>query len=163
MNSNSTFSGRVASLHLHPEKAGDPFSPVSAIRVVASKGIEGNPRYFGRISQNGQPGKRQVTLIERGQIEEHARALGCPAFLPGIVRSNIETEGLNLIDLIGQNIRIGSAVLYFYEARVPCAKMDMICNGLRDLMQNSKQGVLAQVISSGSIAVGDSIVPCFPR
>jgi MOSC domain-containing protein YiiM len=125
--------------------------------VVADKGIEGNPRYFGRVSRNGKPSKRQVTLIERAWIEEHSRKLGVESFPPGAVRSNIETEGINLIELIGKNVRIGSAVLYFYEPRLPCSKMDAICTGLRALMENGKQGVLAHVVSSGAIAVGDSI------
>jgi MOSC domain-containing protein YiiM len=156
----SNVSGRVASLHRHPARPGDPFSEVSSIRVVTAKGIEGNPRYFGRISQNGTPGRRQVTLIERSQIIEHADKLGLKVISPGAVRSNIETDGINLIDLIGQKVQIGSAILFFYEPRLPCAKMDAICNGLRKLMENNKQGVLAQVIASGTIAVGDRITLC---
>ena len=157
MHRNSNVSGRVASLHLHPAKPGAPFSEVSSIHVVADKGIEGNPRYFGRISQNGTPGRRQVTLIERSQIMEHADKLGLKVISPGTVRSNIETDGINLIELIGQKVQIGSAILFFYEARLPCAKMDAICTGLRKLMENNKQGVLAQVIATGTIAVGDRI------
>jgi MOSC domain-containing protein YiiM len=153
----SNLTGYVASLHLHPAKPGAPLSSVPAIHLVENKGIEGNPRYFGRVSQNGKPSRRQVTLIERAQIADHSRKLGIEPLSPGVVRSNIETEGINLIELIGQNVRIGSAVLYFYEPRLPCSKMDAICAGLRALMENGKQGVLARVVSSGSITVGDSI------
>jgi len=35
--------------------------------------------------------------------------------------------------------------------------MDAICQGLRDLMENDRQGVLAQVVKSGTIRVGDPI------
>jgi MOSC domain-containing protein YiiM len=35
--------------------------------------------------------------------------------------------------------------------------MDAICQGLRELMMNNRQGVLAQVIRSGKIQVGDRI------
>jgi MOSC domain-containing protein YiiM len=154
---NSNLTGYVASLHLHPAKPGAPFTSVPAIHVIENKGIEGNPRYFGRVSQNGKPSRRQVTLIERAQIEDHSGKLGIEPLSPGVVRSNIETEGINLIELIGQHVRIGSAVLYFYEPRLPCAKMDAICMGLRALMENGRQGVLAQVVSGGSITVGDSI------
>ena len=41
--------------------------------------------------------------------------------------------------------------------RDPCEKMDAICRGLRDLMMENRQGVLAQVIRSGRIKIGDSI------
>ena len=154
------FAGRVASLHLHPEKAGDPLRTVEQIEVVAQKGILGNPRKFGVISRaTGQPSKRQVTLSEREQIAEHAVALGLQTIPPGAVRSNIETLGINLIELIGREIQLGEAILLFYEARTPCEKMDRICAGLRALMENDKQGVLAQVIRSGTIRVGDAVRP----
>jgi MOSC domain-containing protein YiiM len=76
---------------------------------------------------------------------------------PGAVRANIETTGASLISLLGQHIQIGEAILHFYEARKPCEKMNAICAGLRSLMELNNQGVLAQVIRSGRIRVGDGI------
>jgi len=149
--------GRVASLHLHPESPGGPFRTVEAIHVVEAKGIEGNPRYFGRKNREGQPGKRQVTLIEREQIAGHAAALNRDAIAPGLVRSNIETTGIDLIALIGKQVEIGEAILSFYAPRDPCEKMDAVCQGLRERMLGNRQGVLAQVIKSGAIRVGDAI------
>jgi MOSC domain-containing protein YiiM len=73
------------------------------------------------------------------------------------VRSNIETSGIDLISLIGREIEIGDALLLVYAPRDPCAKMDAICQGLRGLMMNNRQGVLAQVVRSGKIRVGDQI------
>ena len=154
----ATILGRVASLHLHPATPGADFTDVTEMQLVAQKGIEGNPRYFAKRNLAGQPSRRQVTLIERGVIAEHAARLALASIPPGKVRSNIETEGINLVPLIGQTIRIGSAVLYLYDRRTPCAKMDAICPGLRKQMENGQQGVLAQVIESGRIAVGDPIV-----
>ncbi len=150
--------GRVASLHLHPEKSGGGMTTVDVIEVVVQKGIEGNGRYFGRINaKTGQPGKRQVSLMEREQIAEHAAALDLSGIPPGVVRSNIETSGIDLISLLGRQVQVGNALLIFYEARTPCEKMDRICQGLRALMEDRKQGVLAQVVRGGSIRVGDAI------
>src|SRR5437867_1909941 len=144
--------GRVASLHLHPAMPGLPLQAVESIEVLEGKGILDEPRYFGRINRGtGQPSQRQITLIEREQIAEHAAALGWQAIPPGAVRSNIETEGINLIELIGRQIEIGDAALFLYAARDPCAKMDAICQGLRQLMLNHRQGVLAEVMRSGKI------------
>src|SRR5438477_60277 len=157
--SSDAVGGRVASLHLHSAKPGEPLQQVDVIEVVADKGILGEPRYFGRTSsRTGKPSRRQVSLIEREQIAEHAAALGLQAIPPGAVRSNIETLGIDLISLIGRKIEIGEAVLLLYAPRDPCAKMDAICQGLRELMLDNRQGVLAQVVRSGKIAVGDSIV-----
>jgi len=151
--------GRVASLHLHPPEPGAALQTVEAIEVIEAKGIFGEPRYFGRKSRyKGQPSRRQVTLIEREQIAEHAATLGLESIPPGAVRSNIETLGINLISLIGHEIEIGEAILFLYAPRDPCAKMDAVCQGLRELMLDNRQGVLAQVIRSGKIRVGDSIL-----
>jgi hypothetical protein len=153
-------SGRVASLHLHPSQPGDPLIAANSIEVVAEKGIAGEPRYFDRVSQTtGRPSHRQISMIEREQIAEHATALGLQTIAPGAVRSNIETRGVSLISLIGREIAIGDAILLLYEARTPCAKMDALCAGLRPLMEKSKQGVLAQVVKSGRIRVNDPIRP----
>lgn len=150
--------GTVASLHLHPAEPGQPLAAANAIDVVAHKGIAGEPRYFDRASRNaGKSSRRQVTLIEREQIAEHAAVLGLQSISPGAVRSNIETLGINLVALIGKQIQVGGAILYVYEARTPCAKMDAICSGLRSLMENSRQGVLAEVLKSGCIQINDPI------
>ena len=150
--------GRVASLHLHPAKPGEPFQQVDAIEVVADKGILGEPRYFGRIrSSTGKPTRRQVSLIEREQIAEHAAALGLESVPPGAVRANIETLGISLVELAGQPIEIGDAILLLCDPRTPCERMDEVCVGLRALMKNNCQGALAQVVKSGRIGVNDSI------
>ena len=149
---------RVASLHLHPVEPGTPLQAVQSIEVVPSKGILGEPRYFGRLSKSGDgPNPREITLIEREQIAQHAAALGLQTIQPGAVRSNIETLGIDLIGLIGSEIQIGSAVLSIYGHRDPCAKMDAICQGLRERMKDKRQGVLAQIVRSGTIKVGDAI------
>lgn len=151
-------SGHVLSLYLHPDKPGDPMRAVESFEVVVEKGIAGNGRYFGRISRgSGQPSKRQLSLMEREQIDEHAATLGLPSIPAGAVRANIETSGIDLITLIERDVQVGSAILFFYEPRTPCEKMDRICQGLRTLMQDRQQGVLAQVIQPGTIRVGDLI------
>ena len=128
---------------------------VDSLEVLAEKGIEGNGG--GRLFDRGS--KRQVTLIEREQLSEHADALGHPGFAPGDVRSNIETEGIDLIALEGRQVRVGGATLLLYAPRTPCWKMDELAPGLRNRMENGRQGMLAQVITSGMIRTGDPIEP----
>jgi MOSC domain-containing protein YiiM len=149
--------GRVASLHLHPADPGQPLANVQSIQVVAGKGILGEPRYFGRVNANGKPGRRQVSLIEREQVAGHAATLGLESIPPGAARANIETLGVPLVPLVGRRIEIGDAVLFLSEPRTPCSKMDAVCPGLRFLMENNHQGVIAQVLKSGCIRVNDPI------
>jgi MOSC domain-containing protein YiiM len=154
----SVTSGRVASLHLHPAEPGASLRTVDSFEVVTNKGIRGNDRYFGRVRRStGQPSRRQVSLIAREQIGEHAAALGLATIPPGAVRANIETTGIDLAALLNQEIALGEAVLRVCEARTPCHRMDAICQGLRQLMENGCQGVLAEVLQSGQIHVGDEI------
>ena len=101
--------------------------------------------------------RRQVTLIEREQIGAHATTLGVTRFAAGKVRSNIETTGISLVALLGQRVQVGESVLEFYAPRTPCQQMDALCQGLRELMEDSRQGVLAQVVRPGVIRVGDTI------
>jgi MOSC domain len=155
--------GRVVSLHLHPTEPGAPLQTLPAIEAIAGKGILNEPRYFERISRRtGQPSRRQVSLIEREQIAAHTAALRLEGIPPGAVRANVETEGIELAACLGCRVQIGEAVLLIYEARLPCEKMDAVCRGLRELMQHNRQGVLAEVLSSGTIRVGDPIAVCFP-
>lgn len=150
--------GRVASLHLHPAEAGAELKAVPQIEMVAEKGIVDDSRYFGRLSrETGRPSRRQVSLIEREQIEQHAAALKLSGISPGAVRSNIETNGISLVSLVGKEVRIGSAVLFVHSVRDPCAKMDAICQGLKNLMLDGKQGVMAEVRKSGTVRVGDPV------
>ena len=150
--------GRIASLHLHAQEPGTAMQAAEQIEVIQAKGILGEPRYFGKKSRDtGQPSKRQITLMEREQIAQHAATLGLESIPAGAVRSNIETTGIDLVSLIGKEVEIGEAILLLYGARDPCEQMDAICQGLRELMMNNRQGVLAQVLRSGKIRVGDRI------
>ncbi len=144
--------GSVPSLHVHPPIAGEPLIPLETINVVAGQGIVESKRYFGRKS------RRHVTLIEREQLAEHAGALGLDQITPGAVRANIETTGIDLRNFVKRRVRVGEAVLEIYGVRTPCQKMDAICHGLRARIEHGKQGVLAMVIQSGAIHVGDKTV-----
>lgn len=126
------------------------------IEVVAGKGIFGEPRYFERKKRSGEPSRRHVTLIEREIVDQHAKALSAE-LPPGRVKSNIETTGVDLIALIGKNVQIGTAVLNFYEPRLPCDQMDRIIPGLRLLMCDKRQGVIAEIVKSGHIKIGDEL------
>ncbi len=145
--------GTVASLHRHGPKSGGPTVAADFLELVADQGVAGDPRYFARDS------RRQVTLIAREQIAAHADAFGLAEISPGVVLANVETRGIDLQSLLGWEVRVGAAVLYFYAPRTPCAKMDAICAGLRERMGDARQGVLAQVVTSGRVALGDAVTP----
>jgi len=149
--------GTVASLHLHPSIGGEPLQSVNEMFAEAGKGIVGDARVYGRKDRTGEPSRRQISLIAREQIAQHAAALGLAEIAPGAVRSNIETSGIDLMSLAGQQVNVGGAVLLFYEPRTPCWKMDLIAPCLQNMMALGRQGMMAQIIASGRIRVGDEI------
>jgi MOSC domain-containing protein YiiM len=150
--------GHVASLHVHPTEPGAPLSKVESVEMVADRGIVGDTRYFSRISSStGKHSRRQVSLIECEQIAGHAATLGLETIAPGTVRANIETSGIDLVKLVGRQVMVGEAVLHFYEARKPCPKMDAAASGLRQMMENGRQGVMAQVVRGGRVSIGDPV------
>jgi hypothetical protein len=148
--------GRVASLHLHPPKAGGRMTDTAEIEVVAGKGIESEPRYFERTNRFGKQSRRHMTLIEREIVSAHGETLKA-TIPPGLVKSNVETTGVDLISLIGKKVQIGDAILFFYEPRLPCDQMDRIIPGMRLLMCDKRQGVIAEVVQSGRIKIGDEL------
>ena len=150
--------GLVASLHLHPAKGGEPLRSAEVVHLVAGKGIEEDTRYFARASRStGQPSRRQLSVMERELISEHAAVLGLMSIAPGVVRSNIETSGIDLQALVGRQVEIGTALVHFYEPRLPCHQMDAIAPGLCELMKHGRQGVMAEVIRDGVVRVGDAV------
>ena len=155
--------GTVESLHLHPKISGEPLQGVSEVYAEAGQGLMGDARVFGRKSRTGEPSLRQVSLIAREEIARHASALGLAGIPPGVVRSNIETTGIDLVSFIGREMKAGQAVLLFYEARTPCKQMERIAPGLQARMAQGRQGVLAQVIRSGWIRTGEAIRPAIQR
>src|SRR4051812_9926351 len=90
--------GTVASLHLHPPRSGELLVCVESVELVKGKGVLEDTRFFGRT-------RRQVTLIEREQLAEHAEALGIGEIPRGAARANVETAGMDLQRFIGRRLR----------------------------------------------------------
>ena len=169
----------VASLHLHPLNKGGPIKggPMTnekTITLVENQGIVGDHRHFGRLTSKDDPSPRQVSIIDRSQLRDHAMMASDPDCLgPGRVRSNIETitnfekngsinekdEILTYIEYIGRQLQIGkTAIVEVTLARKPCWQMDIISQGLKRLMSGDRQGILCKVITSGDVQIGDPIV-----
>jgi MOSC domain-containing protein YiiM len=77
--------------------------------------------------------------------------------LPCAVRENITTRGIRLTGLdIGTRLRLGETMLEITGDCTPCSFMDTLRRGLQDQIAGER-GLLARVITSGGIRVGDSI------
>lgn len=95
---------------------------------------------------------RQILLLERETLDE----LG---LRPGVVKENITTGGIRLMDLsFGTRLRLGGeVVLEITKPCTPCHRMEEIRPGLLQEL-SGKRGMLARVVSGGRVRRGDRIM-----
>ncbi|HEU0022802.1 MAG TPA: MOSC domain-containing protein [Dehalococcoidia bacterium] len=134
--------GNITALHLARVK-GTPSDPVPSARALSGQGLVGD-----RSCRADNP--RQVLVMDQETLDKFGLA-------PGVVKENITTRGLNLIDArAGQVMFIGDEVtLEFVGECIACRKMNDIRPGLLDQIQG-RRGMLAMVINGGDIKVGDT-------
>ena len=103
-------------------------------------------------------GARQVTLIQAEHLNTIASHLGHARVLPGDLRRNVVTQGINLLALKDKRFRIGTAVLQTTGDCHPCSRMEEILgiggyNAVRGL-----GGITARIVENGAVKVGDDIL-----
>jgi MOSC domain-containing protein YiiM len=121
---------------------------VGTAELVTDKGIVGNVDRSRR---------RQVTILEREVWERVMAELGGTA-APGARRANLLVSGVALAHTRGRMLRIGDTMLAIGGEVTPCERMEALLPGLRAaLSPDWGGGAFAQVLSGGSIRVGDSV------
>ena len=148
--------GTVISIHIAPTGAA-PMKSVTNAKAVAGRGLEGD-RYYTKLgTYSNQAGSgRDVTLIEIEAINGLKRDYEVHLD-SGQPRRNIVTLGVALNHLVEQEFRIGYVVLRGTRLCEPCAHMEKLTvkGAMRGLVHRG--GLRAEIISGGSIRVGDTI------
>ncbi|MDE2434976.1 MAG: MOSC domain-containing protein [Sphingomonadales bacterium] len=146
--------------------------PRSAITLIAGTGIEGDA-HAGRLVQHlSRQAKepqainlRQVHLIHAELFDELAEQ----GFAVGVgqLGENVTTRGIDLLGLSGgTRLRLGGdALIEITGLRNPCRQIDGLAKGLMaatlavgdDGELIRKAGVMAVVITGGTVRVGDAI------
>ncbi len=132
-----------------------PMEVIDRATITLDGGIEGDHR--GRVKPGGR-GRRQVTLMERGDWQAALADLG--ADIPWQERrANLLVDGLDLPQLVGARLRIGADVVVEISFECdPCHRMDAVAPGLRAaLTPDWRGGVCTRVVTGGAIALGDLI------
>jgi hypothetical protein len=116
---------------------------LTTARVIENAGLEG--------CAHARPnGKRQVLLVD-------VETLRKMDLVPGIIRENITTEGLDVNGLaMGQKVRVGEVELVVSAVCEPCEQIEALRTGLLDAMVGQR-GMLCRVVSGGMVASGDEI------
>ena len=139
--------GTVLALALRPEKGG-AMALAESISLTPENGV---------IGDHGTSQRRQVTLLDEenwiAACEEIATRLPWTAR-----RANILVQGLDLPKLVGQRVRVGTALVEVIGEVDPCYVMDAAQNGLKDALKPDwRGGVYARVIESGIVDSDDKI------
>jgi MOSC domain-containing protein YiiM len=112
------------------------------LRAIAGQGMEG--------CAHANPPRREVLFASLEHLES-------VAVEPGAIRENLTVEGADVQTWpMGQRLRVGEALFEITMVCDPCQRMDDLRQGLRAELDD-KRGMLARVVESGEVAVGDEI------
>ena len=98
-----------------------------------------------------------LTLIQQETIDNLLEVF--PAYRAEDARRNIVTRGIALNHLVGWRFRVGEVECIGQRLCEPCAHLDRVAvkGALRHLVHRG--GLRADVVTSGSITVGDVVEP----
>ncbi len=146
--------GVLAGIARHGRPKG-PMETVEQVEVTLEGGIHGD---FRGVIKPGGKGRRQVTLLERGDWDAALAEVGHS--IPWYERrSNLLVDGLDLPKIPGTKLRIGAdVVLAITRETDPCERMEALAPGLKAaLLPDWRGGACSRVLAGGMIRVGDSI------
>lgn len=149
--------GIVVSLHVAPSAAA-PIQSVGSVAAFAGRGVEGD-RYFNQLgTYSNHPGTgRHVTLIESEALDALLREYKI-ALEPSMARRNVVTRRIALNHLVGKQFNIGAVILRGTRLCEPCAHLEKLSQpgAMRGLIHRG--GLRAEIVTGGTIRVGDEIL-----
>ena len=142
------------------EKASSPMILKKKVEVFKNKGIKGD-RYFsetGTWSAKDKP-HQQITLIESENIDYINSYLKNKLNYQDF-RRNIITKNIQLNNLVGKRIIVGSVKLEVIKLRHPCLYLAKLLGHDIDLVKllRLKGGIACKVIKTGVIKIDDKII-----
>jgi len=136
--------------------AGVPTHAVDQACAVPGVGLEGD-RYALGVGTFSKPlPDRELTLIEAEAIEALKHEYHF-ALAPGEARRNVVTRGVALNHLVGKEFKIGEVKIRGIRLCEPCDYLQRLTG--RDVIRGltHRGGLRAQILTRGTIHVGDPI------
>ena len=153
------WAGQIAFIQIAP-MATEKLVSVREVQAVAGEGLVGD-RYIKKAGtfSNKPGGGRQITLIELESVEALKRDLKIE-LEPTQTRRNIVTRDVPLNHLVGRQFRLGhEVVLQGVRLCEPCEHLESLTlRGVREGLLH-RGGLRADIITGGTIRVGDPITP----
>lgn len=130
---------------------GEPMQEVQECNVIAGRGID---------TENRIPGTREVTFLSNESWVDTCEEVGADLSWTNR-RANFLVEGVDLDATIGCTLAIGDVRIRIHGETKPCGLMDRQHEGLRRALAPAcRGGVHGEVITGGTIRVGDAISVC---
>ncbi len=142
-------------IHLAETRGGD-LRPVSDVRAVVGRGLEGDRYYRNGEGTPQGTADQEITLVESEALEAMKRDHGVD--ISGAQsRRNLLTRGVALNHLVGRTFRAGEATLRGLGLCEPCGHLQKLTKPgvLKGLVHRG--GLRAEVVAGGRIRTGDPI------
>ena len=145
------FEGKVISINITPLAEG-PMQSTDEVRAVPGRGLEGD-RYFDHPDKLP---KLELTLVEAEAIEAFRSDFKIDFGLDA-TRRNVVTRGVPLNHLVGKEFWIGEVKARGLQLCEPCATLQRLSHPkvLPGLIHRG--GLRAQILTEGTIRVGEAI------
>jgi MOSC domain-containing protein YiiM len=137
-----------------------PMELLEVVGVTVEGGLHGDFR--GAVKPGGR-GKRQVTMMER--IDWETAMAELDHSIPWQERrANLLLDGIDIPQVAGTRLRIGTAEFEITVECDPCSRMETIAPGLKAaLTPDWRGGACTRVRVAGRIAVGDRVAVIAPE
>ena len=134
------------------EKNNQKIQEAQTVKVIANQGIVGD-RHFKEFNDPFN----QLSIIESENIDYYNIKYGLN--IPYVdFRRNIITKGIQLNDLVGKKLKIGSVEVEGMDLCRPCRHLNESLNQHNVLKEFLRKGGLrCQILTSSSINIGDKI------
>ncbi|WP_371223949.1 MOSC domain-containing protein [Roseovarius sp. 2305UL8-3] len=129
----------------------------AAVQSVPSAGILED----GLVGDHAKPGPRALTVIQAEHLPVIAALTGLAEVQPEDLRRNIVIEGINLVALRHDRLRLGSAVIQLTKPCSPCSRMEKALGTGGYNAMRGHGGYYAEVLEPGCVSVGDELEPIF--
>jgi MOSC domain-containing protein YiiM len=128
-----------------------PLVEVARVECVAGRGLRGD-RYFD-FRQNY---KGQVTFFSTEVFEKLCANFGIKDKPAGVLRRNLIVSGVDLLSLIDREFEIQGVRFRGTQHCAPCEWMNTAFAPGAEKFVEDNAGLRAQILSDGSITVGDA-------
>jgi MOSC domain-containing protein YiiM len=150
--------GAVTAIWLTPGTAA-PMRRVPSARLLAGRGLEGDRYALGGGTWAQYPDlEKQLTLIDADDIAAVARETGAE-LVPGDLRRNLVTTGIELPSLVGGWFAVGEALLFGMKRCPPCTHLERLTGVRLIKAMVHRGGINAAVFVGASIGDGDVVRP----